>query len=403
MRARRWMILGSASFAMMAGCQLLVGIHDEDGIAALAPDGSAEAGTDADAAEPGPACSLAKLPARPPPQPAMSPLTSIYVVRSVKVRPNGRLLGIDLDDACTQPDGVDSPCKGSAADGEGGVDNAFSNAIIASIPFTDTSTDDTATKTVNENIQKKGMSTGLLQVSWNRSRTDDKPMVAFQTSPRYRGFYSNPACEGSIVVPSDGQPRFKPCDAWEAAGSLKSVLSVFGMSTSAKSAWIADGVLVAKFDELDIDVGGLSLHIENVEVSATIPPACDMFASGDGDSDGGDGGGAETCVLQDGLIAGSMSTGDAVRAAGHFPFKVNNVVMPLCVASADIFDTAKGLLCAAADLPSEAGRRDGVCERISIAFTFEAVPTLVVDSAPGDAGADADAGEPCSQSLACGP
>ncbi|HEY8077815.1 MAG TPA: hypothetical protein VIF62_27000 [Labilithrix sp.] len=355
-RARIALAATASLGAALAACQILAGIHDEDGAdrpvdAALASDvvsPTADAGVDARIA-----CRI--LDASPAPAaPAGDPTapTTVFALRSISFAPIG---GIDLDCRDTR-DGGDAPCRGSPDDGEGGADQAYNVALADQVGGGGTG-DPTGDHFTSQ--FQLGGETVLISVA---DLTLPFPTDATGLHVGIIGSYrlKSVDCAGPLSVvdagTEGGTPKWDGCDEWWQVHDLKTYVTT--------NAFLSGGTLYATFeDPVRIDLNEMTVTIQHLFLTAT-------FVTNPGA--GADGG--TLYALQRGVLAGRMTPEDATLATLNYH---TSLKPPLCQQLQALPVQLRDAVCTRRDLPlSGSGAPDETCETVSIALPFEAVSAL---------------------------
>lgn len=314
--------------------------------------GTAEAGTDASSGGNGGAvgCGLLELPP-PPPRPPITGLGQFSVaLRSLNLG-DGDIgcttgpdltVGMDLDQECNGSQRVfrAGACGGGTAeDGPGGIDNQLAGLLNA-LQCSGAGFEDYTSAKINGEI-RNGDYTILLTVSrYNFSPSDDDVTVTL----RMGGILPN--------------PTFTSADSWP-VGTLPGDPAPYEVVSAPKTAYVANGILVAKIDDLPLKMPLGTTAITTFDLHGAV------LTCGIETPDGGD------PTLTHCVLAGAWRVRDVFAQLGAADVAPG---VPLCASepnfefSQDIVDS----LCAAADLVVLPDRG---CDAVSFGVSFETGPT----------------------------
>jgi hypothetical protein len=331
MRTRRLATaLVLASALLVAACQLLVGIADERGVARSPDAGVAEADS---------GCLLAH---HPPPAPDAQPpgveQTLTFAIQTFRVSPVGAPpLGYDLDDRCTTDmPPADLDCSGATiADDPGGVDNAFGSFAkqLVALARLDAGPDPFA-KTTNAWVAAGKQTLQITLALYNQQSNDDS--VALSILP------SGPFLT-SLCADDAGAPRWDGCDQW----------SFVGNPLPSRQAWVRDGLLVARIDDLHLPLADAEIRLKDAVVTANVERS-----------------GGAAWRLTGGIIAGRASV---VELAVGLLRTTDGNNQPYCNNQA-VRDYVFNGLCGARDIRAAKSQDGtGACDAVSLALGFDAV------------------------------
>jgi hypothetical protein len=330
MRTRRLATaLMFGSTLLVAACQLLIGIENERG-GALPP---AEAGvTETDSG-----CPLAyHPPSAPDAQPTGVEHTLTFAIKTFRVSPVGvPPLGYDLDDRCTTDvPPADLDCLGATrADDPGGVDNAFgffAKQLIA-LARLDAGPDPFA-RTVNAWTTIGRQTLQISLALYNEQPDDESVSLSILQS----GPFLASLCADA------GAPRWDGCDQW----------SFVGNPLPSQHAWVRDGLLVARIDDLRLPFGDAEMRLKDAVVTAKVERSGAVWR------------------LTSGIIAGRASV---VELAVGLLRTTDGKNQPYCNDPA-VREFVFSGLCGARDIRATK-RQDGTgaCDAVSLALGFDAV------------------------------
>jgi hypothetical protein len=348
---RRALVFGFVAIAVLAACQLIVGVEDEVGAARPV---STEGGIDAGIEDP---CRKH----HPPPEPSADKLPPgagasnyVFAIRRFYGRPNGRLLGYDLDGRCTgnsTSTTSDSPCrppksaKGPVVDGDGGVDNA----LVASLDQVGivTKVEDPLAAAANTNIDRGAFTNLIGLFGYNGQPNDDEIFSQVGTAV---GLAST-GCDGDGGTDA---PAWDGCDKWiHGPGSIvNSAASPTAVWKDLNEGYVMDDTLVVKAKRMPLGLIYGELMLRDATMTARITRA-----------DGG------AVLLTDGIVAGRALATDVIRVVQHFYFESQ-----LICQSPNLMTVLSSTVCAVRDVPLEPDDdgRDQPCDAVSFAFGFDA-------------------------------
>jgi hypothetical protein len=248
---------------LVAACQLLIGAEDERGAArtvVIMVDDGGDAEVDS-------GCLLTHPPSAPGAQPPGPEQTITFAAQTFRVSPIGAPpIGYDLDGRCT---GTDTPpadlaCSGPASpDGPGGIDNALGSFIKAVVGLTpqDAGADPFAKQF--SNYATIGYQTLHVSLALYNGQANDESVTV---SVRASGPFLGSGCAGApdaacLPGPEAGcAPRWDGCDQW----------SFVGTPLPSRQAWVRDGVLVARIDELHLPLGDVEVSLKDAVFTARL-------------------------------------------------------------------------------------------------------------------------------------
>jgi len=261
-------------------------------------------------------------------------------------------IGYDLDNACTtDTTGATRVPRGavsfSAADGDGGIDNATSE-LIRSAPG-----DATGSAAPNDSAESGQFTTAIQVLGYNGYSVEETLGVA------YYSVTMHPAADGGAAKPSwDGNDAWDVFSPWLADPGDGGAPSLGSPRYVDRGAWVTPGptgepMLVSEFHD-EVLFGAAVYHLQDVILTA------DIVASPHGWS------------LANGILAGRVPIDDLVHALA-FSDAPNG--MPNCQGEAS-YMSVKGTTCAFADI-SLLGPDNGKlpCDAASWAWR-------IVDTAP---------------------
>ncbi len=375
MRYRRLLPMAALLGPTLVACQLLVGINDEGVARPDAALASPDAGLDVAFDDP-----CKKL--HPPPRPNDSELPTqpdrprlAFGIRTVRLRPNGMVIGYDLDDRCTgdtTSTTSGAPCRslklpGGPADDPFGVDNAFAKEVVANIFFKEGVDDPLAVRLTSQ--ISDGQRTVLVVLSdYNGEKNDGEVHLGLVPSEGLQSV----GCDGGVPADAGADagalvPKWDGCDQWSyVPGTV-----VGGVAPSQVSAgYVKDNVLVIDWRALDLDLAFGEVHFPLHEALLTATIASERTANG------------ITFALQEGIVTGRVGSADLINAAGRFYRSV------VC-GQPGIAVLLSQYACNARDLPllrSDDGR-DTTCNAVSFSLGFEASPArLGTEGVPPQSG-----------------
>jgi hypothetical protein len=365
---RRRTFLGAALSLAVAGCALLVGIHDETGVVRKpdpcvkhVPPGPSDASSDG----PGPLDPSAEL---------------VFAMRTViGAPPDGGTFGYDLDGRCTgNPSSTTNtaPCalagQAPVQDGDGGIDNEFGALLPAIIPqgiF-----GDYFGPTVTRQIAE-GAFTVLVYLKDYDGNANDPSVRAAVVLSDWLGAND---CDASAPAPPDPTadhvytPNWDGCDVWLYAKDSKNVSStgggddgkplIFSVATTTNTsefdrAYVTDHVLVVMLTSLVIPIAaGTVATLNDAIVTARIESV-----------DGG-------LALRGGVITGRAPDTNMLTAVANVKIEGQ----PICDIDGAV-DVLKAQGCPRRDLPASKALdgTDASCTALSFAFGFEAFPAVL--------------------------
>jgi hypothetical protein len=345
MRARRLgTVLTIGCALLVVACQLILGVEDERGAErpVIVVDNGGDSG-----------CPLTHPPSAPGPQPPGPEQAITFAAQTFRVSPiEAPLIGYDLDDRCTgtETPPADLPCLGTAnPDGPGGIDNALGSFIKGLVGLTsqDAGADPFARQF--SNYATIGYQTLHISLALYNGQANDESVTV---SVRASGPFLRSGCAGAAApdaaclngVPDAGcAPKWDGCDQW----------SFVGTPLPSKQAWVRDGVLVARIDDLHLPLGDVEVSLKDAVVTARL--------------DLTDGGGRR---LTGGILAGRASAAELL--SGVLGTTDSND-QPYCN-NRDARTYVTSLLCQARDIrAAKSLDGTGACDALSVAIGFDAV------------------------------
>lgn len=347
--------------ALVLRCQLIGGFAGNE---IVDPGAGAQAGatnaTGGDGGSGGGECPLQRAPAKVDTPSGGDEITFTLAARSVDLgEASNKLLGLDLDEACTcgdeacacasvptcaRPPVVASDAVWQRCDDEAGVD-ANSKQLFKILQGFDTVlSSDLVSAGING-----GAGTVLLDVrQYNGLADDDQVLVGAYTS----GAFQTAAC-------NDGPPAWEGEDAWPIdRGSSLIELAACGETPSPAVfdafAYVTDHQLVAHLRQvtLAIEVAGLVLQLTLRDATVVVPLERR-------DSDG-------RWHTTGATLAGHWPLGDVFRALGEI-----NGLTPADLCEADL-TSIQSSVCAAADVAVDPHDEGQPCDAVSFALEFSA-------------------------------
>lgn len=349
-RRRTGALVTTVAALLVAACQFVVGLKDEEGAPRTPEVAPSDAAVDSKG-DSQTAC-VGKVP---PPPPSLPPDRTgtqgeplFFAVRGVSSVVDGGTVGYNLDRHCTSA-GDDVPCLGSPDDGERGIDNAFFANFIATLAIP-LGGSDPALATTNESIATGSDGLFLALYGYNGHDDDDKVSFALVGSP---GLVST-ACGDAGA---DGGPRWDGCDVWS-VGQAEMVATVL---RNAQPAYVAGRTLVARYggEDLVVPFGGTELRLRDALVTARLVQQA--------------GGRYE---LRDGVVTGRGSSATLFETAARVTVKINGNIRHLCETPTTI-EIIRDRLCPALDLRVGGDNPSAACNGMSLAIGFHAAPVAV--------------------------
>jgi hypothetical protein len=324
------------STLLVAACQLLVGIEDERGAERPPVTVADDGGADADAAS---ACQLTHPPSAPDAPPDGGEQTLSFAIQTFRVRPKDLPpIGYDLDDRCSAAADTPSPdldCSGATkGDDPGGVDNAFGLFAEGLVGLTGTnSSPDPFARTFNA-WTTIGRQTLQITLALYNLQSDDAVVAVsvLQSGP----FLTTLGADA-------GAPQWDGGDQW----------SVVGIPLPSQHAWVRDGLLVARFNDLRLPFGDAEMRLKDAVVTAKLERSS-----------------GAPWRLTSGIIAGRAS---AVELAVGLLRTTDGKNQPYCNNQGVREYVFKGL-CGARDIRvTKSLDGTGACDAVSLALGFDAV------------------------------
>jgi hypothetical protein len=356
MRAARCLACLACGAVVLAACQRIAGIHDEPG--ATPPSASSDAGPDASRDSTAPDSGVPDVqvpcPGRRPPlslkqaAPGNPNSLSTFALRTIQFQ---GVTGYDLDCHLTQG-GADLPCSGSPDDLEGGVDSELNALLKQQLPGTDPVGDHFTAE------MARGAETVLLEIA------NAKPPFPSNVNGLQFALISSNGLQyvncNQQIVDGSVPPNWDGCDSWREDVDFKVYITA--------DAYIRNNEFVAIYPANGavptIFLSGMRLELHQAIITARIVTHA---------AAGADGGALVT--LEDGVIAGRVSTADAVRAVLEYRDEGKK---PLC-AYPGAAGPLESVLCPSRDMPNSGnGTATDTCDSLSFTAGFEAVPAGVV-------------------------
>ncbi len=350
-------LLATAPFGWFA-CNIIFGIDPPELAVPPAPDTGAPPGDSG--------CVLARWPEAPRTEDGTDTVRFVVALKEIGLStlPPTPVTGFDLDGQCTCPGPRTCVPRASDAgqhcDEPGGRDISMNRNVFELIA----QSPGFSAETLNANLIK-GRYGVLVEISdYNGGKNDKSVRVSMFLSSGTAG---------------DAGPGWDGGDPWDL--DPKSLAGDAGAPTSVyvdTSAYVTDGVLVASRltgVKLSLGVGGEAVDLELAQgvMSAKI------VARGGG------------YALEGGTIAGRWPTKNVLKAIA--PLNAPGLDVPLCSPlGKTLYDFAKGVICRAADVSSNAARdedKGADCDALSFAMRFVAEPArfgVVRAKDYGDAG-----------------
>lgn len=257
-------------------------------------------------------------------------------------------IGYDQDQRCTNR-GDPPECmpyawtEGDPTDGPRGQDNAIGKILsqqkavfgIAAI------TSEGETQQVQAG---KRASVALLRVSGYTGFSEDAQVRV--------EWYATVAFEKGS--PGGGAPKLDGTDAWPVAGFVDDADA--GAAQPAvfvdDAAYVTGSVLVAHFTEAKVPLANVYFEVKDVVLTAVLEP----------DPAGG------PRFLKNGMVAGISRMDDLLTVVPRITYNV--LSFPLCKDNEN-YPGTKAYICAGADIPYEAPRKDGICDGATFALSFQ--------------------------------
>ncbi len=424
MKPRRGFFVAVAVVLPLLACQVIVGIDAHD-FKTVEPESGTIVEVPPEAASP--ICLEGVGPAPQPDAGDSTDLPSIvFAMRnagfSAKGK-NGQVVGFDIDRVCTcdprdvslHEGGVScvppaKPALAGSCDDDGGIDNAAGHVIDG---FSSLPTFGNADIGIGAAIRCGRQNVLYVLSNYNGLANDPEVVVSAVASSGIHaahldgGELDGAACnvdEQAFEAGAAYPAKFDGTDFWSptngtppqlAAGWVRNFQLVFDGRASAGE---GSHLLPILFGPRVITVGTPVFSVRIVPLGASgealeIDPAGNIL---------GNGGKASSFRLEDGLLAGRLSTSDALTAVGSTRLSGGD----LC-AQPDFYCIAKNAICNAADsmkLPS--GDFTGAkCDAMSVVLQFDAVVAQLgrgVDPTPNsDAGCASDWTDHCNGGFSC--
>jgi hypothetical protein len=387
MRGGRVLVaLGGVALFGLAACQLILGVHDENGAVPEVEAGLVDV-ADARTSR----CALLRPPAGGTASTDTVGATFVFALRSLAVTPDDASLGFDLDGLCTGAD-AEVPCVGSPDDLDGGVDNQLALDLGAHGFSPPPGVTDPVAAAINDELKQGKYGALLIVKSFNLTANDDHTVVSFIGSPGMERLCTEDADANAphTIAPSDAGFGQGGCEFWSLGnyGSIGEVIDPVPIQGR-----VVDGLLIAHFPTLAFQLGPIAFTFEDAILTAR------LSATGDGDASAGiaaDGG-----ATADGVITGRARAEEligAFRQATFLPLVSNASPRPLCQQSAVAEEFLRSAICSSRDVTLGADPPTQRCRGISLALGFHATRVLpghrgLVDAAPVcDASFDASCG-----------